>query len=93
MQREAHQNTLGRSGRGKDGIQMTLYKAGASQQTAPSGGPGSFPTPVRGKGERAKAPFKGGGEEEAVCMEENKKGSMVERKGNNGTAVSSPLGS
>lgn len=51
---------------------MTLYKARASQQMAPSGGPGSFPTPVRGRGKRAEAPFKGGGEEEAVCLEEKK---------------------
>lgn len=81
MQREAHQNTLGRSERGKDGIQMTLHKAGASQQTAPRGGPGSFPTPVGGKGKRAEAPFKGGGDEEAVCMEENNKGKHGREEG------------
>lgn len=46
----------------------------------PSGGPGSFPTPVRGRGKRAEAPFKGGGEEEAVCMEEKKKGKHGEEE-------------
>lgn len=63
---------------------MTFYKAGASKQTAPSRGPGSFPTPVRGKGRCAEeASFKGGGDEEAVCIEENNKESMLERRENN----------
>lgn len=73
MQREAHQNTLGKSRSKKDGIQMTRYKAGASKPTAPSGGPGSFPTPVRGRGRMCRGFFQSR-DEEAVCMEENNKG-------------------
>lgn len=45
---------------------MTLDKAGASKQTAPSGGPGSFPH-LSGKGGCAEeASFKGGGDEETA---------------------------
>lgn len=65
---------------------MTLYKAGASKQTAPGGGPGSFPTPVGARGGRAEASFKGRGDEEAACMEENNNRSRKERRENdNGT--------
>ena len=61
---------------------MTFYKAGASKQTAPGGGPGSFPTPVGARGGCAEASFKGGGDEEAACMEENNNRSMKERREN-----------
>lgn len=54
---------------------MTSAKAGASKPTAPAGGLGSFPTPVRGKGEHAEeAAFKGGGDEETACVWEYNKG-------------------
>lgn len=49
MQREAHQNTLGRrSGRGKHGIQMTAVKP-EHQSPGPRRRAGVIPTPVPGR--------------------------------------------
>ena len=42
---------------------MTLYKGTASKQTAPSGGSGSFPTPVGWRERAAEPSFKGGADE------------------------------
>lgn len=86
MQREAHQNTLGRRrGSGKHGIQRTAVKA-EHQSQGPRWRAGVIPTPVPGRREElAQASFKGGGDEGAVCREDIIKGTVHAEEGARGT--------
>lgn len=51
---------------------MTLYKATESKQKAPSGGSGSFPTPVGGENVLQEPSFKGGADEAHVWKGEER---------------------